>query len=337
MSEEESNSSEQYVKRRSSSIVEIKIEVIEDFNFPDFHYFDLILHEQIGKGAFGEAHKVENDGLFYAMKTLFVKKTSDEEEIEKEIEMLEKIKSIPNIPPILIKYYGYCKVLRNRRLEYNLLMEYKENTLAQEIDNRRRQNRSFSIEETEYFAKNLIKGLAFLQENNIAHRDLKPGNIICDYVNGKLEYRLIDFGASKFNLEQTSTQTIVGTYNYMAPELRKAVMENEEEVVINYNKSDLYSFGLILLSMIILDFIPKGKVVSVVKRHLNNFSEETLNSVILKKSIYMSLEEKCDLRVDPKKLRKIIEDEKIVQKYIFEQSFFFIILLIFCFWNLLNY
>jgi len=97
----------------------------------------------------------------------------------------------------------------------------------------------------------IIEGLCFLhaqtQDRPIAHRDLKPHNILMgkDY-----HFRIADFGLSKkysdAELNPASHSNNVGTVEYAAPE---AIVQSLEPVKTGV-KSDIYSFGLIIWSLL---------------------------------------------------------------------------------------
>jgi hypothetical protein len=65
----------------------------------------------------------------------------------------------------------------------------------------------------------LIKGLAYLHEHNIAHLDIKPGNLVCD---GDFGLKIIDFDiAIEVEDENTEIDEYCGTENWTAPEVGK--------------------------------------------------------------------------------------------------------------------
>ncbi len=82
--------------------------------------------------------------------------------------------------------------------------------------------------------KELCSALVMCQKYNIVHRDIKPQNI---FVSGDGTFKLGDFGIAKA-VEHTTSGTLTGTYDYMAPEV---------ELHRPYNRTvDIYSLGMVL-------------------------------------------------------------------------------------------
>ncbi|KAG1474545.1 hypothetical protein G6F56_000304 [Rhizopus delemar] len=120
----------------------------------------------------------------------------------------------------IVQYYG-MEVHRDR---VYIFMEYCENgSLGALLDHGGR------IEDELYvvdYAYQLLSGLAYLHENNIVHRDIKPDNILIDY-QGQLKFT--DFGAAKILAKGQKTMgrttmhmnvnSLAGTPMYMAPEV----------------------------------------------------------------------------------------------------------------------
>jgi len=98
-----------------------------------------------------------------------------------------------------------------------------------------------SIEETLRWGAQIADALAEAHAKGIAHRDLKPGNIML----AKSGVKLLDFGLAKLRIQGDETVTasnvIVGTPAYMAPEQRAG---GETGLW-----TDIYALGLVLCEM----------------------------------------------------------------------------------------
>ena len=91
----------------------------------------------------------------------------------------------------------------------------------------------------------MSNGLLFLHKSRIAHRDIKPGNILIQMSKSReVVIKLADFGLAKFHEKDSISSTMetnVGTQWYKAPEFWDASPEG----TIHYHKSvDIYAMGL---------------------------------------------------------------------------------------------
>ncbi|KAN0081577.1 hypothetical protein V8E55_009201 [Tylopilus felleus] len=69
-------------------------------------------------------------------------------------------------------------------------------------------------------AQQLVEGVAFMHEHNVAHMDLKPQNVIIPVAGGRLS--IIDFSVSiRVPSPDATYNGVAGTEDYIAPEVRK--------------------------------------------------------------------------------------------------------------------
>ena len=204
---------------------------------------DYEIIEDIGQGGFGCVYKSvrECDKKIFAVKTLphsFI----DSESVasfNNEIALADTIhganiihyefihngKTYPDYPPYII-------------------MEYANNgTLRDLINDRKKQDKPFVLNELLPIYSQLIAGMRAINEKLI-HRDIKPENILlCDDT-----LKLTDFGISKIVTETTRTKSFkgYGTYPYMAPE---AWTEQDNTI-----QMDIYAMGIVFYELATLQY-----------------------------------------------------------------------------------
>ncbi|XP_012540585.1 probable serine/threonine-protein kinase HSL1 [Monomorium pharaonis] len=70
-----------------------------------------------------------------------------------------------------------------------------------------------------HFVRQLVEGLVYLHERNIAHLDIKPQNLVMMGSFPDCDVKLCDFEISRVILEGTEVREILGTPDYVAPEI----------------------------------------------------------------------------------------------------------------------
>jgi serine/threonine protein kinase len=94
--------------------------------------------------------------------------------------------------------------------------------------------------------KDLLAALSFLHSKNIAHADIKPGNIL---VNQSLQIQLIDFGIScdKPSINVKNSCVVTGTKLFQAPELLFKLYKRTTRAELQ--EGDVFSMGLVFFEL----------------------------------------------------------------------------------------
>src|SRR5205085_8068274 len=93
----------------------------------------------------------------------------------------------------------------------------------------------------------LIIGLRQLHQLGIAHRDIKPDNILINPETGDIKY--IDFGLSCI-AEACVTVNAIGTKYYKSPELYFGWMHDKTYTLLDYQKADIWALGLTIFELL---------------------------------------------------------------------------------------
>ena len=146
-----------------------------------------------------------------------------------ETQCMLKLRDCPHVVQI-----EDCKVLHPQRFQWFVLIRMERLTpLVKAVARGQLSPSRVGLE--------LCDALHFCHSKRILHRDIKPSNI---FVDKDRTCKLGDFSISKkFDLSE-GTVTSVGTPQFMAPEVYKAL--NETTSYENAVRTDLYSLGLVL-------------------------------------------------------------------------------------------
>ena len=186
--------------------------------------------KEIGSGSYGKVYLVCNDKRFFAIKTVEINSLSQNKEMAK-LYLSEKSITFSVEHPFIVHLFNTYKT----RDYLFFLMEFVDGiSLRKKIDETKK-NEFRNFEETQFYGAILFSVLNYLHNKRIIHRDLKPENILIN-TNGYL--KVIDFGVAKQLEKKDYTNTIIGTSNYMSPEV---IMGKP----YNFN-ADYWSLGIIL-------------------------------------------------------------------------------------------
>ncbi|XP_047316308.1 rust resistance kinase Lr10-like [Impatiens glandulifera] len=192
----------------------------------------------IGKGGYGIVYKgkLSND-VHVAVKVLNDVKGNGEE-------FINEVGTMGNIHHVnVVRLAGYCADGSKRALIYEFMMNYSlEKFISSEG-----KKKSLGWKKLEEIALGIAKGIEYLHQgcdHRILHFDIKPHNVLLD---SNFVPKISDFGLAKLCSKEQSaiSMTIArGTIGYIAPEVFSRNFGN-----VSY-KSDIYSFGMLLLEIV---------------------------------------------------------------------------------------
>jgi len=87
----------------------------------------------------------------------------------------------------------------------------------------------------------VMETVQFAHERGVVHRNLKPGNIMLDFFDGKAVPKVLDFGIANIlaaNTGRSKVKTVIGTPTYMSPEQLKGSADMD-------GRGDVYALGAI--------------------------------------------------------------------------------------------
>ena len=156
-------------------------------------------------------------------------------------------------------------------------MERGQIDWAQEIEFRRKYKNNYSEKEIFKILKQLTSGLSYLQNKKIAHRDIKPHNILVFPNN---VYKIADLGEAKTKIQNKKQKgIIIGSELFMSPLLYSGLTSHENYIDNNPFKSDVFSLGYCIVYAMSLneDFlynIRKLKNQFYYERRINKYFEK---------------------------------------------------------------
>lgn len=237
------------IHRRKKMILEAPQESSEEDNFLEnlsgmpirFTYKDLQsatnnFSVKLGQGGFGSVY----EGTLPDGSRLAVKKLEGigqgKKEFRAEVSIIGSIHHLH-----LVRLRGFCAEGAHRLLAYEFL---SKGSLERWIFRKKDGDVLLDWDTRFNIALGTAKGLAYLHEDcdaRIVHCDIKPENILLD---NNFNAKVSDFGLAKLMTREQSHvfTTMRGTRGYLAPEW-----------ITNYaisEKSDVYSYGMVLLELI---------------------------------------------------------------------------------------
>ncbi|KAJ4841989.1 G-type lectin S-receptor-like serine/threonine-protein kinase SD1-1 [Turnera subulata] len=195
------------------------------------------LKNKLGEGGFGAVYKGKlAEGQEIAVKRLSKNSGQGLREFKNEVILIAKLQHRN-----LVKLLGCC-IEGNERM---LIYEFMPNKSLDNFIFDPNYSKSLDWPQRINIISGIARGLLYLHQDSrlrIIHRDLKASNVLLD---NAMNPKISDFGMARtFGGDQLegSTNRIVGTYGYMAPEY---AVDGLFSI-----KSDVFSFGVLVLEII---------------------------------------------------------------------------------------
>ena len=219
-------------------------------HLPRFNIEEYTINRKLGEGSYGIIHCIikEDTKEKFALKKIIAQSLQKVTEFVKEFELVNLCQH-PNI----LKIYGLnINLLEHSTYSIQVLMEKAERDWNKDIKRRMQEEKYYTEKELLSIMKQLTLALLYLKEKlNIAHRDIKPQNVLI-FENGI--FKLADFGEAKEVKLSKELNTLRGTELYMSPSLYNGLKENKDDIEHNPFKSDLFSLGFCFVYAATMDF-----------------------------------------------------------------------------------
>ena len=194
----------------------------------------------IGHGAFGMVYqaKEEKTGQIFAIKRVF----QDKKFKNRELEILKELNH-PNI--ISLKHYFYTKAEKEGKeseIYLNCVMDYFPQTLSRILSVNFQSRKQLDPFIAKLYAYQMVLSLKYLHSKGIAHRDIKPQNILVDQKTNKI--KLCDFGSAKKLIQGQKSICYMCSRFYRAPELIFGATDYTNQI-------DVWSMGCVISELVL--------------------------------------------------------------------------------------
>ncbi|XP_024629923.2 rust resistance kinase Lr10 [Medicago truncatula] len=209
------------------------------FSYADLKRVTNKFKDKIGEGAHGAVYKGKLSNQILVAVKILNNAEGDGKEFINEVGTMGKIHHLN-----VVRLLGFCADGFRRALVYDF---FPNGSLQKFISHLNNKDDFLGWDKLQQIALGIANGIEYLHQGcdqRILHFDINPHNILLD---DNFTPKITDFGLAKMcskNQSNVSMTTAKGTLGYMAPEVFSRNFGN-----VSY-KSDIYSYGMLLLEMV---------------------------------------------------------------------------------------
>ncbi|KAL1536934.1 non-specific serine/threonine protein kinase [Salvia divinorum] len=268
----------QYLRKNSSSNSNVEQFLLNHASLSQkrYSYYEIkkmtkFFKDKVGQGGYGIVYKGELlDGQPVAVKVLTDPHDDDAQEFINEVASISETSHVN-----IVRLLGFCFERKKRALVY----EFMPNKSLDKFIYSRPGCSLLGLDKLHVIALGVARGLEYMHtgcNTRILHFDIKPQNILLDE---DFCPKISDFGLAKLFKKKQSKISLLGTrgtIGYIAPE----VFSRNFGVVSH--KSDVYSYGMMLLEMVGAKEMPKTTE-PIIQSSESDFHESVYELVLAKK------------------------------------------------------
>ncbi len=197
--------------------------------------------DYLGGGAYGDVYQATDRlGRRVALK-FYSRSQSQKYSLEKEIK-----RAVAFNNPNICRYITYFVLDSVNEVGQPVKTEVGVMELAEEgrIDKYLRSHPQYRRK----LLVDILRGLGYLHSKQVIHRDLKPANVLISVEDGVPVAKIADFGVSRSSAVTSGGVSVMGTFDYMAPEQVFPRQYGVADVIPT--NSDLWSFGVMTYELL---------------------------------------------------------------------------------------
>uniref|UniRef100_A0A803QWY5 non-specific serine/threonine protein kinase n=1 Tax=Cannabis sativa TaxID=3483 RepID=A0A803QWY5_CANSA len=185
-------------------------EGLEDYENWTIDLRKLNMGEAFAQGAFGKLYRGTYKGEDVAIKILERPENDPEKAQLMEQQFQQEVKMLATLRhPNIVRFIGACR----KPMVWCIVTEYAKGGSVRQFL-MKRQSRSVPLKLAVKQALDVARGMAYVHELGLIHRDLKSDNLL---IFSDKSIKIADFGVARIEVQTEGMTPETGTYRWMAP------------------------------------------------------------------------------------------------------------------------